>query len=98
MQRQTSILARTQIQPTTASIFFDNVGDFAFTTKPRALGMRGLGPTRSPTNAFSTITGIEIMHTSPGCRMQASPTVGSTRLPANTCRKKRGYYSILNYK
>lgn len=39
--------------------FFENFGDFAFTTKARAVALRDLGPTLSPMNAFLTITGIE---------------------------------------
>jgi len=39
--------------------FFENFGDFAFTTKARAVALRDFGPTLSPMNAFLTITGIE---------------------------------------
>ena len=39
--------------------FFENFGDFAFTTKARAVALRDFGPTQSPMNAFLTITGIE---------------------------------------
>src|SRR5438270_1016476 len=39
--------------------FFENFGNFAFTTKARAVALRDFGPTLSPMNAFLTITGIE---------------------------------------
>jgi O-acetylhomoserine (thiol)-lyase len=41
--------------------FFENFGDFAFTTKARAVALRDFGPTQSPMNAFLTITGIETL-------------------------------------
>ena len=42
--------------------FFENFGDFAFTTKVRAVALRDFGPALSPMNAFLTITGIETLH------------------------------------
>ncbi|HEY2890033.1 MAG TPA: O-acetylhomoserine aminocarboxypropyltransferase [Dongiaceae bacterium] len=42
--------------------FFENFGDFAFTTKARAVALRDFGPTLAPLNAFLTITGIESLH------------------------------------
>jgi O-acetylhomoserine (thiol)-lyase len=42
--------------------FFENFGDFAFTTKARAVALRDFGPTLAPLNAFLTITGIETLH------------------------------------
>jgi len=42
--------------------FYENFGDFAFTTKARAVGLRDFGATLSPMNAFLTITGIETLH------------------------------------
>jgi len=42
--------------------FYENFGDFAFTTKARAVAMRDFGPTLSPMNAFLTLTGIETLH------------------------------------
>ncbi|HME78234.1 MAG TPA: aminotransferase class I/II-fold pyridoxal phosphate-dependent enzyme [Mycobacterium sp.] len=42
--------------------FFENFGDFAFTTKARAVALRDFGPTMAPMNAFLTITGIETLH------------------------------------
>ncbi len=42
--------------------FFENFGDFAFTTKARAVALRDFGPTLSPMNAFLTLTGIETLH------------------------------------
>jgi len=42
--------------------FYENFGDFAFTTKARAVGLRDFGPTLAPMNAFLTITGIETLH------------------------------------
>ena len=42
--------------------FFENFGDFAFTTKARAVALRDFGPALSPMNAFLTITGIETLH------------------------------------
>jgi O-acetylhomoserine (thiol)-lyase len=41
--------------------FFENFGDFAFTTKARAVALRDFGPTMAPMNAFLTITGIETL-------------------------------------
>ncbi|MBV8336865.1 MAG: O-acetylhomoserine aminocarboxypropyltransferase [Alphaproteobacteria bacterium] len=42
--------------------FYENFGDFAFTTKARAVAWRDFGPTLSPMNAFLTLTGIETLH------------------------------------
>lgn len=42
--------------------FYENFGDFAFTTKARAVALRDFGPALSPTNAFNTITGVETLH------------------------------------
>src|SRR5438094_10141257 len=42
--------------------FFENFGDFAFTTKARAVALRDFGPTVSAMNAFLTITGFESSH------------------------------------
>jgi O-acetylhomoserine (thiol)-lyase len=42
--------------------FYENFGDFAFTTKARAVALRDFGPTLSPMNAFLTLTGIEALH------------------------------------
>ncbi len=39
--------------------FYENFGDFAFTTKARAVALRDFGPAQSPMNAFLTIAGIE---------------------------------------
>ena len=44
------------------SRFYENFGDFAFTTKARAVALRDYGPTMAPMNAFLTITGIETLH------------------------------------
>src|SRR6185312_8165503 len=42
--------------------FYENFGDFAFTTKARAVALRDFGPTQAPMNAFLTLTGIESLH------------------------------------
>jgi len=42
--------------------FAETFGDFAFTTKARAVALRDFGPSLSPQNAFLTITGIETLH------------------------------------
>src|ERR1700723_3927531 len=42
--------------------FYENFGDFAFTTKARTVALRDYGPTLAPMNAFLTITGIETLH------------------------------------
>jgi len=42
--------------------FFETFGDFAFTTKARAVALRDFGPAMAPMNAFLTITGIETLH------------------------------------
>jgi O-acetylhomoserine (thiol)-lyase len=42
--------------------FYENFGDFAFTTKARAVALRDFGPTLSPMNAFLSLTGIETLH------------------------------------
>ncbi len=41
--------------------FFENFGDFAFTTKARAVALRDFGPALAPMNAFLTLTGIETL-------------------------------------
>jgi O-acetylhomoserine (thiol)-lyase len=41
--------------------FFENFGDFAFTSKARAVALRDFGPALAPMNAFLTITGIETL-------------------------------------
>jgi O-acetylhomoserine (thiol)-lyase len=41
--------------------FYENFGDFAFTTKARAVALRDYGPTMAPMNAFLTLTGIETL-------------------------------------
>jgi len=42
--------------------FAETFGDFAYTMKTRAVGLRDLGPTMAPLNAFLTISGIETLH------------------------------------
>lgn len=42
--------------------FYETFGDFAFTTKARAVALRDFGPSLSPMNAYLTITGIETLH------------------------------------
>ncbi|MEW5729047.1 MAG: O-acetylhomoserine aminocarboxypropyltransferase [Pseudomonadota bacterium] len=42
--------------------FYETFGDFAFTTKARAVALRDFGPAMAPMNAFLTITGIETLH------------------------------------
>ncbi|WP_413788621.1 O-acetylhomoserine aminocarboxypropyltransferase [Rhodopila sp.] len=42
--------------------FYENFGDFAFTTKARAVALRDYGPSMAPMNAFLTITGVETLH------------------------------------
>ena len=41
--------------------FHETFGDFGFTMKARAVGLRDLGPTLSPMNAFLILTGIETL-------------------------------------
>lgn len=41
--------------------FVETFGDFGFTMKARAVGLRDLGPALSPTNAFLILTGIETL-------------------------------------
>ena len=41
--------------------FYETFGDFAFTTRARAVALRDFGPTLAPMNAFLTITGIETL-------------------------------------
>ena len=41
--------------------FYETFGDFAFTTKARAVALRDFGPALAPLNAFMTITGIETL-------------------------------------
>jgi O-acetylhomoserine (thiol)-lyase len=41
--------------------FYELFGDFAFTTKARAVALRDFGPALAPLNAFLTITGIETL-------------------------------------
>ena len=42
--------------------FYETFGDFAFTTKARAVALRDFGPSMAPMNAFLTLTGIETLH------------------------------------
>jgi O-acetylhomoserine (thiol)-lyase len=42
--------------------FNETFGDFGYTMKTRAVGLRDLGPTMAPFNAFLTITGAETLH------------------------------------
>jgi len=42
--------------------FAETFGDFGYSMKTRAVGLRDLGPTMAPLNAFLTITGIETLH------------------------------------
>jgi O-acetylhomoserine (thiol)-lyase len=49
--------------------FYENFGDFAFTTKARAVALRDFGPTLSPMNAFLTLTGIETLHLRMDCHV-----------------------------
>lgn len=42
--------------------FYETFGDFGFTMKARAVGLRDFGPALAPANAFYTITGIETLH------------------------------------
>jgi len=41
--------------------FFETFGDLAYTTYGHAVGLRDLGPTMAPLNAYLTITGIETL-------------------------------------
>ena len=41
--------------------FWESFGDLAFTTYGHAVGLRDLGPTMAPMNAYLTITGIETL-------------------------------------
>ena len=64
--------------------FFENFGDFAFTTKARAVALRDFGPTLSPMNAFLTMTGIETpaCPDGPACRECPEGRRISRRSPA----------------
>jgi O-acetylhomoserine (thiol)-lyase len=42
--------------------FYETFGDLAFTVQGHAIGLRDLGATMAPLNAFLTITGIETLH------------------------------------
>ncbi|MFN8620214.1 MAG: O-acetylhomoserine aminocarboxypropyltransferase [Chloroflexota bacterium] len=42
-------------------VFHETFGDFGFSMKARAVALRDLGPTLSPTNAFYILTGIETL-------------------------------------
>src|SRR5512145_1735593 len=42
--------------------FDETFGDFGYTMKTRAVGLRDLGPALSPFNAFMILTGIESLH------------------------------------
>lgn len=41
--------------------FYENFGDFAFTTKARAVALRDFGPSLAPMNAFLILNGIETL-------------------------------------
>lgn len=55
--------------------FYETFGDFAFTTRVRAVGLRDFGPTMAPMNAFLTITGIETLHLRMERHCQSAMTV-----------------------
>ena len=62
-RRATGFPSLTEPEPAYHGLkFYENFGDFAFTTKARAVALRDFGPTLSPMNAFLTITGIETLH------------------------------------
>lgn len=42
--------------------FAETFGELAFTVKSKAIGLRDLGPSMAPMNAFLTLTGIETLH------------------------------------
>ncbi len=50
--------------------FYENFGDFAFTTKARAVALRDFGPTMAPMNAFLTITGTETLACAHGAALR----------------------------
>ena len=56
--------------------FYENFGDFAFTTKARAVALRDFGPALAPMNAFLTITGIETLACPHGPPCGECPEVG----------------------
>ena len=58
--------------------FYENFGDFAFTTKARAVGLRDFGPTMAPMNAFLTITGIETLACPDGTPLRQRARGGRT--------------------
>lgn len=41
--------------------FYENFGDFAFTTKVRAVALRDFGPSLAPMNAYLTLMGVETL-------------------------------------
>jgi O-acetylhomoserine (thiol)-lyase len=41
--------------------FYENFGDFAFTTKARAVALRDFGPTLAPMNGYLTLMGVETL-------------------------------------
>lgn len=43
-------------------VFGETFGDFGYTMKTRAVGLRDLGPAMAPMNAFLILTGIETLH------------------------------------
>ena len=62
-RRATGFPSLTEPEPAYHGLkFYENFGDFAFTTKARAVALRDFGPTLSPMNAFLTLTGIETLH------------------------------------
>jgi len=53
----------TEPEPAYHGLIFDETfGDFGYTMKTRAVGLRDLGPSLSPFNAFMILTGIESLH------------------------------------
>ena len=61
-RRQVPVADRAGARLSRPASFYENFGDFAFTTKARAVALRDFGPTLAPMNAFLTITGIETLH------------------------------------
>nr|MDJ0896339.1 PLP-dependent transferase [Alphaproteobacteria bacterium] len=55
--------------------FHETFGDMAFTTQAHAVGLRDLGPTMAPMNAFLTLNGIETLNLRMDRHIQNAQTV-----------------------
>ena len=69
-ERQVRRPDRARSPPITACRFYETFGDMALIMHTKAVGLRDLGPTLSPMNAFLTLTGIETLAAAHGAPLR----------------------------